>query len=60
MMEMTWIFQLSSGWIFFLQLLTIEIKSAYRAPLIDAEVLRAVRKKEGLRKQAKKSSSEYH
>ena len=60
MMEMTWIFQLSSEWIFFLQLLTIEIKSAYRAPLIDAEVLKAVRKKEGLRKQAKKSSSEYH
>ena len=27
MMEMTWIFQLSSGWIFFLQLLTTELYS---------------------------------
>ena len=38
----------------------IEIKSANSAPWIDAEVLKAVRKKERLRKRAKKSSSEYH
>ena len=38
----------------------IEIKSANSAPWIDAEVLKAVRKKERLRKQPKKSSSEYH
>ena len=30
------------------------------APWIDAEVLKAARKKERLRKRAKKSSSEYH
>ena len=38
----------------------IEIKSANSAPWIDDEVLKAVRKKERLRKRAKKSSSEYH
>ena len=38
----------------------IEIKSANSAPWIDAEVLKAVRKKERLRKRPKKSSSEYH
>ena len=38
----------------------IEIKSANSAPWIDAEVLKAVRKKERLRKRAKNSSSEYH
>lgn len=37
-----------------------EVKSANSAPLIDAEVLKAVRKKERLRQRAKKSSSEYH
>ena len=38
----------------------IEVKSANSAPWIDAEVLKAVIKKERLRKRAKKSSSEYH
>ena len=38
----------------------IEIKLANCAPWIDAEVLKAVRKKERLRKQAKKWSSEYY
>ena len=33
---------------------------ANSAPWIDAEVLKAVRKKERLRKKAKKSSSVYH
>ena len=37
----------------------IEIKSANSARWIDAEVLKAVRKKERLRKRAKRSSSEY-
>ena len=38
----------------------IEIKSGNSAPWIDAEVLKAVRRIERLRKLAKKSSSEYH
>ena len=40
--------------------LKIEIKSANCAPWIDDEVLKAVRKKERLRKRAKKWSSEYY
>ena len=38
----------------------IEIKSANSASWIDAEVLKAVRRKERLRKRAKRSSSTYH
>ena len=38
----------------------IEIKSANSAPWIDAEVLKAVRRKERLRKWARRSSSAYH
>ena len=38
----------------------IKVRSANSAPWIDAEVLKAVRKKERLRKKAKKSSSFYH
>lgn len=59
-MKMTCIFQLSNEWIFFFFAAVndcvpmIEIKSANCAPWIDAEVLKAVRKKERLRKQAKK------
>ena len=58
-MKMTCIFQLSSEWIFFFAaindcVLKIEIKSANCAPWIDDEVLKAVRKKERLRKRAKK------
>ena len=62
-MKTAWTFQLLSGWIFFLAAVNfpkIEIKSANSAPWIDAEVLKAVRKIERLRKLAKKSSSEYH
>ena len=57
-MKMTCIF-LSNEWIFFFAAVNdcvpmIEIKSANCAQWIDAEVLKAVRKKERLRKQAKK------
>ena len=38
----------------------VQVKSANSAPWIDAEVSNAVRKKERLRKKAKKSSTEYH
>ena len=38
----------------------IEIKSANSAPWIDANVLKAVRRKERLRKRARRSSSAYH
>ena len=65
-MEMTWIFQLSSGWIFSLAAVNdcvpkIEIKSANSASWIDAEVLKSVRKKERLKTEAgQNSSTEYH